>query len=184
MAERPGEYVIQLHIELNDVEPAVWRRVLVPGDSLMSEMAETILFAMGWQNSHLHQIEVGESLYGMHADDDSEEEIDEATVTAIDVLRGQRNFTFVYDLGDYWDHRVTVEEITWTDPPMYCAVCLGGENACPPEDSGGPEGYRYFLEALSDTGHEAHEQYAEWIGGTFDPGAFSVASANALLQEI
>jgi hypothetical protein len=90
-----GEYVLQLHIELNDVEPKVWRRVLVPGDSLLSEVAETLLVAMGWQNSHLHQIEVGDSLYGMQADDDSDEEIDEATVTAIDVLRGQRSFTLV-----------------------------------------------------------------------------------------
>jgi hypothetical protein len=180
-----GEYVLQLHIELNDVEPTVWRRVLVPGDSLLSEVAETLLVAMGWQNSHLHQIEVGDSLYGMQADDDSdEEEIDEATVTAIDVLRGQRSFTLVYDLGDNWEHRVTVEEITWTDPLMYCAVCLGGEQACPPEDSGGPGGYRRFLDALADPGHPEHRQYSDWIGGAFDPAAFSVAGANALLQEI
>jgi hypothetical protein len=67
---------------------------------------------------------------------------------------------------------------------MYCAVCLGGEQACPPEDSGGPGGYRSFLDALADPGHPEHRQYSDWIGGGFDPAAFSVAGANALLQEI
>ena len=179
-----GKYVLQLHIELVGVKPVVWRRLLVPGDSLMSEVAETLLISMGWQNSHLHQMEVGQSLYGMHADDYPDDEIDEATVTAIDVLRGQRSFTFVYDFGDNWEHQVTVEDITWTDPPMYCAVCLGGEQACPPDDSGGPGGYRRLLDALADPGHAEHQLFSDWIGGAFDPNAFSVASVNALLQEI
>jgi hypothetical protein len=180
----PGGYVIQLRIELNEVEPSVWRRVLVPGDALLSEVAETLLIAMGWQNSHLHQFEVSDALYGMHADDYAEDEIDEASVTAIEALRGERMFTFVYDLGDYWDHEVTVEEITWTDPQMYCAVCLGGENACPPEDCGGAGGYQEFLEAIADPGHGDHRRLLDWVGGTFDPDSFSVASVNADLQEI
>ncbi len=184
MDRSTGDYAIQLRIELNDVEPAVWRRVLVPGDALLSEVAETLLIAMGWQNSHLHQFEVGDSLYGMHADDYPEEEIDEATVTAIEALRGERLFTFVYDLGDCWDHEVRVEEITWTEPRMYCAVCLGGENACPPEDCGGADGYQAFLEAIADSGRGDHRRLLDWVGGTFDPDAFSVASVNAELQAI
>jgi hypothetical protein len=179
-----GEYVIQLHIELDGVEPKVWRRLLVPGDSQMSEVAETVLIAMGWENSHLHQFDIGDELYGMHADDYPEEEIDEATVTAIDALRGQSSFTFTYDFGDNWEHQVTVEDISWTEPPMFCAVCLGGEQAWPPEDSGGPGGYRRFLDALADPGHAEHHLYSDWIGGAFDPDAFSVATVNALLQEI
>lgn len=184
MDQLPGEYVIQLHVELDGVEPKVWRRLLVPGDSQMSEVAETVLIAMGWENSHLHQFEVGDEVYGMNADDFPEEEIDEATVTAIDVLRGQRSFTFTYNFGDDWEHQITVEDISWTEPPMFCAVCLGGEQACPPEDSGGPGGYRRFLDALADPGHAEHQLYSDWMGGAFDPGVFSIATVNALLQEI
>ena len=180
----PGGYAIQLRIELDDVEPTVWRRLLIPGDSYLSEAAEALLIAMGWQNSHLHQFEVGDSVYGMHADDYPEEEIDESSVATIDALRSERRFTFVYDFGDNWEHEVTVEDISWTDPGIYCAVCLGGENACPPEDCGGSGGYRNFLEAIADTGHKDHGLLLDWVGGAFDPAAFSVAGVNAELQAI
>ncbi|MCW1413036.1 plasmid pRiA4b ORF-3 family protein [Rhizobium sp. 1AS11] len=40
---------------------------------------------------------------------------------------------------------------------------------CPPEDIGGPWGYREFIEALADPDHERHEELIEgWGGNQFD----------------
>jgi hypothetical protein len=64
------------------------------------------------------------------------------------------------------------------------AVCLDGQNACPPEDVGGAPGYAYFLEAIADPSHEEHDSYLEWVGGFFDPAEFDLASANALCQKV
>jgi len=39
-----------------------------------------------------------------------------------------------------------------------------------------------FLEAVRDPSHPEHAQLIEWVGGTFDPEAFSVEGVNRLLR--
>jgi hypothetical protein len=58
-----------------------------------------------------------------------------------------------------------------------------GENACPPEDIGGPHGYAKFLEAITDPEHEEHEPCFRWIGGVWDPKGFEVNRINRELRE-
>ena len=52
-------------------------------------------------------------------------------------------------------------------------VCIGGENACPPEDVGGPPGYEEFLAAMADPNHPEQRELKKWIGGSFEPVAFN-----------
>ena len=40
------------------------------------------------------------------------------------------------NMGDYWEHLITVEKIIEDYPHVY-PICLEGEGACPPEDCGG-----------------------------------------------
>lgn len=44
----------------------------------------------------------------------------------------------------------------------------------PPEDCGRVPGYEESLEALHDPSHPEHEDMLMWVGGSFDPEAFSV----------
>jgi len=46
--------VFRLRFQLRDVNPAVWRRILVPGSIRMAKLGSILLAAMGWNNSHLH----------------------------------------------------------------------------------------------------------------------------------
>jgi hypothetical protein len=62
--------------------------------------------------------------------------------------------------------------------------CIGGDNACPPEDVGGTSGYADFLAAIADPRHEEHQNYLEWVGGTFDPTRFDLAAVNRALAKI
>jgi hypothetical protein len=48
-------------------------------------------------------------------------------------------------------------------------LCVEGERPCPPEDVDGTRGYREFLRAIADPGHERHEEYVRWLGRRFDP---------------
>jgi len=43
-----------LRIQLNDVDPVIWRRLLVPGAVRMAKLADMLIAGMGWTNSHLH----------------------------------------------------------------------------------------------------------------------------------
>lgn len=68
------------------------------------------------------------------------------------------------------------------ETPIERAVCIGGENACPPEDVEGVAGYEEFLEALAGPSHSKHEHLKAWIGGSFDPKAFDIVEVNDRLR--
>jgi hypothetical protein len=180
----PGQSVFQLRLQLNDVDPIVWRRLIVPGSVRMAKLSEMLLAAMGWTNSHLHAFRVGDVRYGMNFDEYPDGEIDEKQVTVLGALRDERRFVYDYDFGDSWEHDVVIEDLSWTYFGLKFAVCIDGQNACPPEDVGGPWGYTEFLAAIVDPDHEEHESYLEWVGEPFDPARFDLASVNAALQKI
>ena len=184
---QPPNAALRLRIQLNEVDPAVWRRLLVPGSVKLAKLGLMLVAAMGWNNSHLHAFRVGDTSYGMRGGDDDDfddDEIDEQSVTVLQALRERQTFTFDYDFGDGWEHDVVIEELIHSDTGLKFAVCLDGERACPPDDVGGPGGYVAFLEAIADPGHEEHDDFLEWVGGSFDPAAFDVANANAVLQKL
>ena len=59
----------------------------------------------------------------------------EERVTLAAALGARKSFTYLYDYGDGWEHRVTVEKILPPDPGLKLPQCLDGANACPPETS-------------------------------------------------
>lgn len=146
----------------------------------MADLAEILLAAMGWDNSHLHLFRVGDEEYGLADEDAPDEEIDESEVTVTQALRGHERFAFDYDFGDGWEHDVVIEKRSPSSAD--CAECVHGENACPPDGVGGPSGYEDFLEALANPAHEEHDEYLQWIGGSFDPSRFDLDAVNAELR--
>jgi hypothetical protein len=176
--------MLSLRIQLRDVTPVVWRRILVPGSIRMAKLSLILIAAMGWNNSHPHEFLIGDQRIGMCFDDDPEDDIDEKSVTVLQALREERRFSFAYDFGDSWDHDVVVEDLTWSSVALTFAVCLEGENACPPDDVGGASGYRRFVKAITDPEHEEHDRTIGWVDGPFDPTEFDVAKANALMQRV
>jgi hypothetical protein len=179
-----GQTVFQLRITLADVEPAVWRQLLVPGDIRLDKLHRTLQAAMGWQDSHLHNFRIGGVMYGMQADDYPDEELDEKSVTAAEALGEERRFVYEYDYGDGWEHEIAVEDERPISVSLKAPVCLNGENACPPEDCGGPYGYSHLLRVLADPHHEEHAHLVAWSGGPIDPTAFDLALVNAKLQSL
>ena len=179
----------QLRIWLMDSEPAIWRRLLVPGSVRLSVLHEIIQEAMGWSNSHLHEFAVGDTSYSdpeFELQEDDPEVEDEAKVRLREAAPSEGDwFLYRYDFGDGWEHQIVVERILPPVPKQRkIAVCLAGARACPPEDCGGIGGYMDFLEAIRDPSHERHEELREWIGGDFDPEAFDVNRVNHGLKGI
>jgi hypothetical protein len=184
MPQPPGQMVFQLHVSLLDVEPLVWRRILVPGSARLSTLHVVLQAAMGWENAHLHAFHIGAARYGPCFDDYPSDEIDERKVSVVQALKGQERLRYEYDFGDSWEHDVVVEATSVTPTALKFAVCLDGRNACPPEDCGGAGGYQAMLEALADPARGERDEYLEWLGGDFDPSAFDVAAANVALQHV
>ena len=73
--------MLQIRIDLEDVDPPIWRRLLIPSDIRLSRLHDVFQAAMGWTDSHLHAFTIGTKRYGMHLDDYLEDELDEKKFT-------------------------------------------------------------------------------------------------------
>ena len=173
--------VYQFKIALDDVDPAVWRRIQVPGDYTFLDLHFAIQNAMGWQDSHLHvfgisNLRTGEFTRIGIPDEDfdwrNETFLGWNQVISDYFTLENQEAAYTYDFGDDWKHLVRLEAIELAEPEIEYPRCLAGERACPPEDVGGVGGYEDFLHAIKDPEHSAHEGMLEWIGGSFDPEKF------------
>jgi hypothetical protein len=182
--QRPAStQAYQLYVELEWVRPKVWRRFLVPIAIELPLLHTTLLFGTGWQGGHIHEFVFGHDNYARNEPGlDLSEVMDEEHVTLREALGARKTFVYVYDYGDNWRHKIKVEKIVALDAPISRGVCIGGENACPPEDVGGAPGYEEFLAALADPTHSEHGHLKEWIGGAFDPATFDVDEVNRRLS--
>jgi len=175
--------MIRLRIELADIKPAIWREVVVPASITLDVLHEVIQGAMGWQNYHMQMFEIAGTTYEMPDEDGFGAEegfLDQREFHLDKLVKQGDEFTYTYDYGDNWRHKITVLEhrkIKDSPDTVFPSV-LAGERACPPEDCGGPYRYPEFLEELSDPEHEEHESSKEWAG-PFDPEIFSVPQAHA-----
>ena len=183
--------IYQLRIELTQIEPRIWRTILVPDTIKLSKLDRIIQEAFGWTNSHLHEFSFGTKRYGMVdaiEDQEWDEEnplLDERKFTIGMLLSDDLSeFEYDYDFGDGWCHNIKVERLLTPNQTNYWPMCIDGENACPPEDVGGPLGYLEFIEILADPTHEQHEDLFRWVGGPFDPQGFDVNTANTRIGRI
>ncbi len=60
----PGDIAV-LRIELEDIEPLIWRRVAVPTSMNLKALHRVIQAAMGWLDYHLWEFAANEHKYDM-----------------------------------------------------------------------------------------------------------------------
>ena len=72
----------QVRIELLEVTPRVWRRVLLPEDLTLPKLHYVLQACMGWTHSHLHEFVLGGRRYSIPDPDFSDEleQLDERRV--------------------------------------------------------------------------------------------------------
>jgi hypothetical protein len=164
--------VLQLRITLLDIEPPIWRQIVVPGDFTFEDLDVFVRTAMGWGCDHLHGFrEIGKG--GRLGD-----EVDEYAEIGQVLSKAKQRVAYEYDFGDGWLHEILLEKILPFAAGTGYPVCLDGARACPPEDCGGVPGYTSVIEALREPTAE-NAEWREWIG-KYDPEAFAVAAVNRL----
>jgi hypothetical protein len=186
MAANKGIY--QLKVTLKNSKPPIWRRILVPENVTLGTLHTIIQAAMGWDNYHQHEFTIFGKKYGEPDENDEmfKREIkNEAGINLNKIgLPTGTSFTYVYDFGDGWEHKILLEKIFPQDKNIHYPCCVAGKRACPPEDIGGPWMYENFLQAIKDPNHEQHDAYLEWIGDNFDAEEFDLNEINQVLGEI
>ncbi len=56
-----NERIYLLKVQLLDIEPAIWRRFVVPDSITLERLNDVIQIVMGWTDSHLHEFTMGEN---------------------------------------------------------------------------------------------------------------------------
>ena len=178
---------VRIYVELQEIEPVIWRRLLVPLHFNLAQLHHIIQAAFGWQDAHLHQFNIGGLRFGdaefMEAeriDDDEPRTFEAAGVMLKDFSfnrDGGATFEYLYDFGDNWKHTIRLEEELVVKPMPKTATCLEGARSGPPEDVGGAHGYARFLRILLNPKEDELREQKElkvWSGGKFNPSAFDL----------
>ncbi len=138
----------------------------------MYELHHIIQVVMGWTNSHLYQFNVGEEVIAdtRLVDDELGPVTDVKGVMVTKVFSHVGNtVTYEYDFGDGWMHHLELVETSIPPIDEVLPQIIGGENACPPEDCGGIQGYKELKEILMNPKHPEYKSSKIWVGSTFDP---------------
>jgi len=100
----PKPKVYELRIELDEIVPRVWRRIIVPETITLPELHDLLQLVMGWTDSHLHSLTIGEQTYSSNAGNGDLAEmkmIDDSGHALIDLLgESVKTFLYEYDFGD------------------------------------------------------------------------------------
>lgn len=163
------ETTARLHIALADSEPEIWRRVDVPLEASLKMLHDVIQGAFGWLDYHLWEFEAGDRRYGAPDPDWDDDSLLAAKNTKLKTLleRGIRQFLYTYDMGDNWEHIITVEEVRDGEPGTKYPRYIEGHRRAPPEDCGGTPGFEAFLEAIANPEHPEHQHLTEWHHGCY-----------------
>jgi hypothetical protein len=182
MAKKPtaGKTFVIEAVVMN-IEPKIWRRLLVPASMKLHRVHRLLQLAFGWHDYHLFEFQNEAGVIFGQPNDIDRLKIKIASRNSLrTALRGKGAVLFyTYDLDYEWEVALRVEEVV--DEPL-SAACVDGARAGPPEDCGGTAGYREPLKALVDPNHEGHA-FLDKSPDRFKPERFNLRAVDALIRE-
>lgn len=127
-AARSVDQVVQLKVTLKGYRPATWRSVRLCAIDTLEDLHFAIQTLFGWGGDHLYAFRVGKEQYSGRFGHLEETGYDcEVRLSA--VFPKVKKIEYVYDLGAYWEHEITLEKILSPEEGTY-PVCVGfsGDN--------------------------------------------------------
>ncbi len=180
--------VLTLKVSIPGLARPVWRRIRVSGQITLSQFHYVLQKTMGWWDLYGHQFEQAGRFWTPGGDEEKKSE-DEGRCVLSSLLEEEDDLLhYHYDLSEDWHHKIYVEGVeelsaAKDESASYVLECLAGEGACPPEDCGGPEGYRMLLASLKEDASEDLKDDFAWVGD-YDPEGFSLEGVNKELKAL
>lgn len=184
----------QIKITIMDIEPAIWRRLRIPGNITFRQLHQIIQAAFGWLDYHLHKFEFDKYVVTIPNDDYAPGELYGEDLTELDTDKTVINDLFdaydrciyEYDFGDSWEHEIIVEKRLKDTKKNSIPECLDGARQRPPEDVGGINGFAGFLKTIKGKNKREREEMLSWAekdtrGRIYDPDYFSKNEINRSL---
>lgn len=178
--------VYQLHVALKDVDPPIWRRIIISEDASLEDLHVAVQLSMGWENVHLHEFRIGDIRYrpssiAIDTPFEEGEDTSSSLLKALNLKMGSK-IDYLYDFGDGWKHQIVVEDILVSQDNIEYPVCIAGERACPMEDCGGAIQFTDLLKGIEDPKHPRHAEATKMFGKDFDFDYFDTHETNELLR--
>lgn len=176
--------IYELLIELDQVEPKVWRLLRIPASSSMRNLHHAIQLSMGWENCHLYMFRTGDETVTQIDFTDEDDFLEDHEVRIDEFLMSQGDsIKYIYDFGDDWSHTVTLKKIDEDGEDELLPRCLDGARNCPPEDVGGLPGYLNFIKIMANSRLPEYEEMVDWYGGIYDAERFRLEIVNEDFEE-
>jgi hypothetical protein len=164
---------VVIRLEVQNVEPLIWRVVRVPEDLKLCELHKVLQTVMGWCDQHPHSFDDG----GPRPPDENRT-IDEALTAA------HSRLTYVYEEQLAWRLRITRARGMWRPGSRHSIICLDGYLAGPRDGSGGPLAYNAILAGTIGRGPKLSRDVLESLGPGFDPERFDRSAINRELAQL
>ncbi len=170
-----------LRATVRDLDPPIWRGLLVPDHFTLLRLHRILQLAFGWRDAHAFEFRIAGTVYSEPFEDFNGEDARTATLASLPILEGT-SFRYAYDFGDRWQVELQVEgRMPHAEGRDRLPFLLGGERAGPPDDCGGLPGYMELVKVLDDPEHPEHQAMRDWVGADYDPELFDVyAVGNAI----
>jgi len=173
MTTAPRQLVYQFTMTLQEITPAIWRRLQVPATYTFWDLHVALQDAMGWLDYHLHVFRLRRPPkqiwieIGIPDDEGSDDQVLsgwDIPLRTYFTVPGQ-TASYLYDFGDGWHHEVVLEGILLKEHGVKYPRCLAGARACPPEDCGSVPGYERLLDIFRHPGHADYQDTIAWLKG-------------------
>ncbi|MBU5451447.1 plasmid pRiA4b ORF-3 family protein [Acetivibrio sp. MSJd-27] len=200
----------EIKVSIKGAKPPIWRKIAVPTDINFMQLHNIIQVSMGWHNYHMYEFSFKEFEERITNDQEACEEYEYYTseegkkrLQKIDfdfMMRIQKslhakevkidkyfkktkNFKYIYDFGDWWEH--TVEVIGMIDDYTYeFPQVLKFRQCCPPEDCGGIDNYYDFLEKYNNKTAPEHDEAVEWANMQSFDTEYDIEAVNEELKDV
>ena len=66
-------------------------------------------------------------------------------------------------MGDYWQHKITLEDTNYNAGEENPVLCIDGKGTCPPEDVGSIEGFEHFCKVINNPKNKEYSKMHKWV---------------------
>lgn len=131
--------IYQLRVWIRKISPQIWRRLLVRSDCTIADLHTILQVAFGWSDEHLHQFLIRGKPYGIGRIGGIIFDDNPRQVRLCDFhFRLKETWVYEYDLRNWWQHEIRLEQVLSLYPAKLYPVCITGKRRGPLEDCGGP----------------------------------------------
>ena len=185
-ARTPRSECIQFRLAVKDVQPEIWRELVVPPDISLETLHSIVQVLMGWEKKHLYAFVINKKRYMSvsDVDDGPGAKAHSTQATLSRALAGTGDILYEYDFGDDWHVVLSRQPRDTGFAPSQAAQCIRGSRRGPVEDSGGSRGYMEKSRIYTNPHHKQYAQVRKLFGSDFNAEALDLAKINSELRKL